>query len=426
MGFFSRTIASGFLDATKHFPALVLTGARQVGKSTLLKMLFPDVDMVTFDPHKDVESARSDPDLFLSNHGNPLILDEIQYAPEVASAVKRAIDRDKKPGAFFITGSQQWRIMKTLGDSLAGRAALFNLEALSWEELAGGKGWLRAWLESGGNPKTLEGLKAADSVSLFDRLWRGWMPGSLDLPNEYIPTFHESYFHTYIERDVRQLMEIREEGRFSRFAALQAALTAQEVNLSQWGRDVGVSPATARSWSELMESTFLIRSLAAYSGNGIKRVSQKAKTYFMETGLACNLLSLSSPRALGSYPNLGSLFESMVVGELRKQCAALALAPRFWHWRSNGGAEVDVVLEYDNCLYPIEIKLNSQPGKADASGLNALRLSYPQKKVAPGLIIAPCRSSYPVRDDAWVIPWDGLLPYSPIPASPGYPRSPRL
>jgi uncharacterized protein len=397
-----------------QFPAVCVVGARQVGKSTLISKLFaPDADAVVFDPVSDIENARRDPDLFFDNHpARPLVLDEIQCAPEVVAALKRRIDANRAPGQFLLTGSQQWGVIRALAESLAGRVAFVELEGFSAAELAGagvGETWLRAWLE---DPESLARTgveRPADAPSLYDLLWRGALPGAHALELDAVPALLAGYQRTYVERDVRSLAAPADVAQFSRFFQLASALTAQEVNRSHFGREIGVTPQTAARWLDVLRGTYQWFELPAFHGNLVKRVSSKAKGYFGDTGLACAAQHISSPRALAGHPLLGALFETAVVAELRKLAAALPVPPAFHHWRTAGGAEIDVLLERDGTLYPMEIKLTSRPSRADARGIGALRKAHPELRIAPGLVVAPTERLARISEHDCAMPWNGLV-----------------
>ncbi|MBI5015522.1 MAG: ATP-binding protein [Deltaproteobacteria bacterium] len=395
------------------FPSVVVTGARQVGKSTLLAHhLEGQADFVVFDPVVDVENARRDPELFLENHKPPLVLDEIQYAPELLAPLKRRIDRDRTPGRYVLTGSQQWGVLRSVAESLAGRVGFLDLEGFSLLEASGRgteKPWLHAWLDS---PETvLEGgvARAPVRYPLFEALWRGGLPEAQFLPLEVIPDFHMAYQRTYVERDARLLADVGDWQQFGRFMRLAAALTAQEMNHSQIGREIGVSPQTARRWLAVLTATFQWFEVSAYSGNTVKRVSGRPKGYVADTGLACWALALSTPNALASHPAWGALFETAVFAEIRKALSILSPRPAVYHWRSVGGAEVDLLLERDGILYPLEVKAVSRPSRRDTSGITALRKTYPDRRIARGLVIAPCEALIPLSETDWAMPWDAML-----------------
>jgi len=408
-----RLLTSRLHKLSETFPVVVIGGARQVGKSTLINHAFPPgTDCVVFDPAIDVENARQDPDLFLNNHpGKPLLLDEIQYAPELVAAIKRRVDQSREPGQFVLTGSQQWEVMKSLAESLAGRAVFIDLEGFCLTELTGqgeSTGWLASWIE---NPKGF--VRRNHNVTslqhtLYETLWRGFLPDATTLPLDTVADFHEAYFRTYIERDVRLLSDVSEWQTFGRFVRFAAALTAQEINYSQFGREIGISPQTARRWLDMLKATFQWFDVPAYSGNNVKRVSNKPKGFIADTGFACTAQLISSPIALGGHPMLGALFETAVAAEIRKQCALLSPKPQIYHWRSASGAEVDLLLERDGRFFPMEVKVKSQPTKRDAQGMKALRNSYPKLDIQPGLVIAPTDRFLKISEDAFAIPWNTI------------------
>ena len=388
----SRALSDKIKRLADFFPAVVISGARQVGKSTLIKHLFPHFSTVVFDPVSDVGNARKDPDLFLDNHPPPLVLDEVQYAPELIPALKRRIDLNRKPGSYILTGSQQWAALKTVSESLTGRAVFANLEGFSLAEMAEdvvSPSWLSRWLT---NPDVFihqKNVCRTPTRTLNEQLWRGWLPDSDRIPLDLLPDFHAAYQRTCIERDVRLLAEADDWQLFGRFVQLASAMNACEINYSQLGRDLGITPQTARRWLALLRATFQWHEAPAYSGNAIKRISGKSKGYMADTGLACHLLQLSSPAALSGHPQTGALFESAVVAEIRKMSALESVPPALYHWRTHGGAEVDLLLERDGSFYPMEIKLTTNPTRKDARGVAALRATYPNLKIAPGLVITP-------------------------------------
>lgn len=410
-----RHAESKLLELVGFFKSVLVTGARQVGKSTLLAQLFPEHTAVVFDPVQDLYGARADPDLFLDNFPPPLILDEIQYAPELLPALKRRMDRREGPGQYLLTGSQNLAVLEAVAESMAGRVGILPLEGLTSGELAGrggDRGWLAAWLQDPASLEPSPNPPVHEVTSPAQRFWRGTLPGLLDAPDSIVPDYHRSYVQTYVDRDVRTMEDIRQLATFGRFLGLAAALTAQELNDSQLGRELGVSPSTARRWLDLLTNTYQWRELPPYHGNAIKRISGKRKGYLRDTGLAAYLQRISSPQALAVSPMLGSLFETWVVNDIHAQLMQLGVPPKVHHWRTSGGAEVDLVLERDGRLYPIEIKCKTTISGHDTRGLRAFRETYPRQDVATGLIVYAGGASYRANEHTLVIPWN-LAPPPP-------------
>jgi predicted AAA+ superfamily ATPase len=405
-----RLVTQRLVELAQYFPVLVVTGARQVGKTTLLGQVFgAKAETIVFDPAQDIDNARQDPDLFLDNHPPPLILDEIQFAPELVAALKRRIDRDRRPGQYFLTGSQQWQVLRNLAESLAGRAVFLDLEGFCLGELAGSEAvhaWLPAWLDNPEGFPTRRRNRLELGQGPFEIIWRGTLPEASRLPLAILPDFWASYFRTYVERDVRLLAELSDWHLFGRFVRLAAALTGQEINSTQLGRDLGLSHQTGRRWLDMLIATFQWFEAPAYSGNATKRVSGKAKGYIGDTGLACWAQAISTPAALGGHPLWGPLFETFVVAELRKQMNLMSPPPRLHHWRSVGGAEVDLLLERDGRFFPIEIKGKTRLSRGDARGITAFRESYPGLNVAPGLVIGLCEGVEKLTSSDYSLPWD--------------------
>lgn len=404
-----RLIRKHLLRLFDSFSVVVISGARQVGKSRLLKELFPKLPHITFDPVMDIENAKSDPDLFLRNRKPPVILDEIQYAPTLVPAIKRIVDKDKRAGQFLITGSQQWEVMKNLAESLAGRAVFLDLESFALKEIyqtTETPNWLEKWFQRPSLETARTFHPPKNRRSLYEQLWRGFLPEAHFLTLENIPDFLNAYQRTYIERDVRQMADIDNLETFSRFFRLCGALTAQEVNHSELGRDIGITPQTAGRWLALLKATFQWFELPSYFGSAIKRISKKPKGYLSDTGLICSTQIITSPESIGSHPLWGALFETSVINEVRKLSRSLNFLPAMYHWRSHSGAEVDLLLECDGKFYPVEVKASSHPGKKDGAGIQAFRETYPNLKIQPGLIIAPTDQTYPIFEDIFVIPWD--------------------
>lgn len=411
MHYLHRHIEKQIIQASKHFKAILLLGARQVGKSTLLEHLFPDIKTIVFDPIQDHYNARQDPDLFLESFPSPLILDEVQYVPELLTSLKRKMDRSDAKGQYFLTGSQNFSMMKTICESMAGRVAIFHLDNFTPLELIGRgqeEGWIPRYLEDPDSFYKSRKTVPSEFPSLIEFLFRGTFPATIELPTELIPRYFRSYLQTYVDRDVRTQEDIKQLAEFDRFLGIIASLTAQEVNASQLGREIGISPHTARRWLDLLNYSYQWLEILPYYGNTLKRISSKKKGYFRDTGFACYLQRIESPESLAVKPKLGSIFETWVVNNICQQCETLNVPPNFFHWRTAGGAEVDFVLEKAGKLYPIEIKCKTNITKGDLSGIKAFRETYQSNGVMPGLVIYAGSEPYKLDEFTTAIPWNLL------------------
>lgn len=417
---YPRNVVDHLQSLFAAFPVVVVTGARQVGKTTLLRQVFPALDYVVFDASLDLEQARSEPELFLKNHPAPVVLDEIQYAPELVASIKRAVDaKQARPGQFLLTGSQQWQVMNTLAESLAGRVAFVELSGLSLSELAneqpqaGSELWLSRWMTAQEQGQQQDFAARARNApryagSLPEWLWRGFMPKAQTLTLGLVPDFWQGYHRTYVERDARLAGEVGDWHDFGRFVRLMSALTAQEINHSQLGREIGINPKTAQRWLRMMQATFQWFELPPFFANRIKRVSKSPKGYLVDTGMACHHAAMTSPQALSSHPLFGALFETAMVSEIRKTLALSGSAANLYHWRASTGAEVDCIVERDGWLHPIEIKLTGQPTRKQTLGLQAFRKAHPDQRIGHGLMLCAIDQPRWISQDVLALPWNLL------------------
>lgn len=401
----SRFIRKRLEYLLQYFPVVLLTGARQVGKTTLLKEFVQPESLVTFDPYADVRGAKADPDLFLKSLGLPAFLDEVQYAPQVLSSVKRFVDAlPSQKSLFYLSGSQNMSVLKNAAESMAGRVAVLDLYPLCYKELVekNGEGILESWLAGS---EDFSGFGDGSVPNVSRLMWRGGMPGIIDLPDEILGDYFSSYLRTYIERDVRTIAEVADLTLFTRFVRLLSALSAQEINANELGRDLGVDRTTALRWERICEATYQWLKVPAFNRNPIKRISGKAKGYFIDTGFLCALQGIFSPEILSSHPLYGHVFESFVVMEIVKRISAWNVRPELYHYRTHAGAKVDLLLESAGKLYPIEFKLASHPTKKDAKGFASFKETFPKESVACGLIA--CNTPYPylVSESVWAVPW---------------------
>ena len=408
MRYLTRHLETQILESSKYFKAILLLGARQVGKSTLFSHLFPEVKAIVFDPVQDIYGARQDPELFLESFPPPLILDEVQYVPELLAALKRKMDKSETKGQYFLTGSQNLSMLKNVAESMAGRVGIFHLDDFTIQEMVGfgsEPGWLPSYLDDPQSFYKSRKTFSSPFYSLDEFLIQGTFPATLDLPTSQIPRYFRSYLQTYIDRDVRVQEDIRQLAEFDQFLGVSASLTAQEINSSQTGRELGISPHTARRWLDLLSFTYQWFELLPYHGNTIKRLTGKKKGYFKDTGFACYLQKTDSIEGLAINPKLGAVFETWAVNYIHQQFASLSVPPNSYHWRTAGGAEVDLILERNGKLYPIEMKCKTKLTKTDLSGLNAFRETYSKNEVMPGLVLYAGSEVYKLDDKTVAIPW---------------------
>lgn len=380
---FHRIMGERVLQAARQFPAVVLSGARQVGKTTLLRALFPDHAWVSLDLPSVAEQAEHDPALFLAQHPAPVIIDEVQYAPKLFRHVKVVIDQDRhRMGQFILTGSQKFVLMKEVADSLAGRAAVLNLETLSLTELG----------------------PAAEAHSWPGLLARGFFPELWRAPNNSAPEYYASYLATYLERDVRQILNVHNLRDFERFLRAVAARSAQVLNMADLARDVGIKPHTARDWLSVLEASNQVALLEPYFENVGKRLVKSPKLYLTEPGLLVFLLGLDAA-SLPNSPLVGGVWETFVYAELRKQLAAAGpSATSLWFYRDSQGREVDFLRVGGGVIDLIETKWTEEPDErwrrvlADVAGV--LGRSKTQRLGEKAIV---CRVPQPRREAEVVI-----------------------
>lgn len=336
-----------------QFPALALTGARQTGKTSLLRHLFPKAAFVPLDLPSNAEAAEQTPERFLADFPEPVILDEVQYAPGLFRFLKVRIDQDRhQMGRFLMSGSQKFPLMKALSESLAGRSGILELETLSAKEALG--------------------VLALADHSLAELIWRGGFPELYRNPGMDVREFYSAYVATYLERDVRFAVRVGSLRDFQRFLRACAFRSAQLLNLADLARDVGISQGTAREWLSVLDASSQITLLEPYYVNLGKRLVQTPKLYFRDTGLLCFLLGLDSAAAAAQSAFAGPLWETFVFGQIQRARGVLAPAAGVFFWRDAHGVEVDFVLEHQGRLRLVEAKWSETAG-AEARNLAALK-----------------------------------------------------
>ena len=373
MSYIKRDLESKIEELSMDYAAIMLIGPRQVGKTTLLREITEEKrEYVTLDDFDERKLAKEDPEYFLSVHKTPILVDEVQYAPELFSYIKIAIDAGAKPGTFWLTGSQSFRIMELAQESLAGRVAIVHMSSLSQNELYG---------DGENSPFTvdLEDLKGRESKrkvcdvsGIFERIFEGSLPGYRSGKFKDRDVFYSSYVQTYIDRDITELAGNVDKFAMSDFIRACACRCSCELNLHQIAVDVGVSDNTAKNWLKVLEQSEIIFYLRPYSNNLLNRTIKSPKMYFFDTGLVAYLTKYESPQTLMSGALSGAIFENYVVAELRKSYQNSCKSPALWYYRDKDKREIDLVLESNGVLYPIEIKKSSNPRSGATSAFAVL------------------------------------------------------
>jgi len=408
MEFTPRTLGSTVRRVSGGFPVLMLTGPRQSGKTTLLEHLAGrDRAYVTLDDPGIRDLARRDPQLFLQRYPAPVLIDEIQYAPELLPVIKLEVDAGAPFGSFWLTGSQQFHAMRGVTETLAGRVALLRLLGFSWRE---------TWAARADAPPFLPTLERVedrgvaeppfDLSSLGEALWTGGYPrlNAADPPDREV--YLSSYVQTYLQRDVRDLLNVGDLSVFDRFVRAWAARTGQVLNLSNLARDVDVSVPTAKKWLSVLEASFVVYLLRTYHTNATKRLIKAPKLYFLDTGLACYLTGWSSPTTAMAGAASGALIETWVVGEILKSWWGAGLEAPLYYLRTKDGVEIDLIFEVDGVLHPVEIKKSATVKQSWGNAFAALdRLGLPRGE---GAVLCLAPDEIPIDDRTMSLPFGAL------------------
>ena len=403
MNYISRNLEKVVAEVTKEYPVVLVTGPRQVGKTTMLQKLMEGTgrSYVSLDDLNERSIAKNDPELFLQLHKPPVLIDEVQYAPELFTYIKIYVDRNHNPGDFWLTGSQVFKLMRGVQESLAGRVAVLSLTSLSQAEICNGK------ME----PFTvdIEALltrakerKPADAREIFDRIFKGSMPAIVSGKNSNSQIFYSSYLTTYIERDVKELSDAIDSLKFLNFITAAAARCSQMLNISDIARDADISQKQAKDWLGILETLGIIFYLHPYSNNLLKRLVKTPKLYFYDTGLVCYLTKWSSAETLESGAMNGAVLENYVVAEIMKTYLNSGKEPFMYYYRDKDAKEIDIVLEHDGVLNPLEIKKSSNPGTELVKVFDLLDKSSTPRSKGAVLCMKPELSA--IDRDNYIIP----------------------
>lgn len=411
MDYIKRNLEDDIKLASEQFPVTMVTGPRQVGKSTLLNYIGRDINTVTFDDIELRRDAKVDPKLFLEKYGTPLIIDEFQYVPELLSYIKMVVDKKRNDslfnnipcnGLYYLTGSQNFKSMDKVQESLAGRVCIENLYGLSSREINGDDASL--FVPDIDLLKKRIPTKRLDINELFERILKGSFP-ELYRSNVDIQRFYKSYINTYLERDIKNEVGEENEIKFLKFMISLAARTGCELNINEICQDVEISNHLASHWLSLLTNTGLVYLLEPFSSNLIKRVVKSPKIYFTDTGLACYLVSYYDSNVLEKSAYNGAIFETYVISEIIKNYSNNGVNPKMKlsYYRDNHKKEIDLIIEDGNTIYPVEIKKSMNPGNDAIKNFSVLD-DIKNKKVGTGIVLCNVDKITPIDMKNYKVP----------------------
>jgi len=398
-----RQIENVLKTTKSHYPILLLTGPRQVGKSTVLRQISDgQYSEISFDDPIIRMQAIAEPNLFFKNNHPPLMLDEIQYAPELFPYLKMQVDQNRRDGAFMLTGSQAFVLMKNVSESLAGRVGILELQGIS----------LREAFQCDFNFPFIPDEAYLDQrekkIVPYENLWsaihRGYMPELVFNPEKNWEIFYASYLQTYIERDVKQLTQVADESQFLKFMIALAARSGELLNYESIAKDIGISNDTVKRWVSILQTSRIIYLLQPYYNNHLKRAIKTPKVYFMDTGLLSFLTRWLTPETLANGAKAGNVFETFIISEMIKSYlnAGKVNLPLFFY-RDRDGREIDLVIESADRLYPVEIKMTASPNISMVRHFSALD-EVPDKKRGTGVILCQYERKLWLSDQVVALP----------------------
>ncbi|MGB4440468.1 MAG: ATP-binding protein [Sedimentibacter sp.] len=403
MSYINRNIETTIEKAAKMFSAVLITGARQVGKTTVLKHITKGITYVTLDDPILLQSAIEEGGSFFKTTPPPVIVDEIQYAPNLFSYIKMIADENGKKGQFYLTGSQEFKMMKNISESLAGRIGIINLLGLSLREIKNDR-FNEAFIptEEFINKRKITALKL-DYKEIWQIIHKGSMPAMYADEIDW-QMFYASYTKTYIERDVRELTQVGDELKFIKFMTAIASRTSQMLNLTSVANEIGISVPTADRWLSILISSNIVYLLQPYYNNIMKRAVKTPKIYFLDTGLAAYLTKWNNPDVLEAGAMSGAFFETFVISEvLKSYYNSGILEPTIYYYRDKDAKEIDLIVEQNGTLHPIEIKKTANPGKEHIENFSVLD-NVKGMSVGTGCVICMYDKSIYINDKNLSIP----------------------
>ena len=403
---YTRTLTKTIHQISDTFRILLVTGPRQVGKTTLLELCAKeDRNYVTLDDFDARQMAQNDPGLFVQTYKPPLIIDEVQYAPELFSYIKIMVDREKKNGMYWLTSSQKFHLMQGITESLAGRVAVIDLLGLSQAELTGKADLIEpfmptnAWIDHARKQIT----EPTSLNSIYDRIWRGAFPQLHDNHDTDREHFYRSYVQTYIQRDVKDILNISDDNNFHRFLVAVAARTGQLLNYADLSRDIGIDNKTAKAWLSVLETSGLVYLLRPYYRNVTKRlVVSTPKLYFLDTGLCSYLTKWPDADSLEAGSMSGAILETFIFTEILKSYWHNGKEAHFYYYRDKDQKEIDLVIEAGDTLYPVEFKKTGTPSRTASKHFHLLEKL--DKKPGHGAVICFIEKDIPLSREVTAIP----------------------
>ena len=413
--FYERTIEKTLRSISESFPVLLLTGPRQIGKTTLLtKMAASDRKIVSLDNPTIRALAKDEPELFLQRYAPPVLIDEVQYVPELFDYIKVYVDEHKRNGDFWLTDSQTFHLMNRVTESLAGRVGVARMLGLSNSEIKGAD-FSEFVVEPDELIERMSRTMPMSVSDVFARIFKGSMPRLYELDIVDREEYFESYLETYISRDIKGLTQVADELSFLKFIGIVAARTATNVNYDVLANEVGISAPTAKQWLSILVSSGLVALIPAFSNNALKRVIKAPRMYFLDTGLCAYITRWSSSEVLEKGAMDGAFFETWVVSELYKSYINNGKRPPFYFYRDSNKKEIDIIIARDGMVHPIEIKKGAAPKEAikNFSVLKPIEneakeglfgTSHLKTKIGTGAVICLPTDIMPIDKNNWYVP----------------------